>query len=128
MTGIVDKRAVDACGSSSQDPGKIAIPEKSGSSEEQVAELEPGEVRVTVYYQASQHTRTFKQFEAVKDVLTWAIEVFDVDASLATELELVCHGQKKELFEAEHIGHLAGKNCELELDLVRGNIANGNCS
>ena len=128
MTGIVDKRVVDACGSSSQDHGKMAIPEKSGSSKEQVAELEPGEVRVTVYYQASQHTRTFKQFEAVKDVLTWAIEVFKIDANLATEFELTRHGQKEELTGREQVGHLVGKNCELELDLVRGIMPNANCS
>ena len=38
------------------------------------------------------------------------------------------HGQKEELIGPEHIGHLAGKNCEVELDLVRGDIANGSCS
>lgn len=88
----------------------------------------PGEVSVTVYYQADQYCRVFKRFEAVKDVLAWAIGVFEIDASMATEFELARHGQKEELFGAEHIGHLAGKNCELELDLVRGDIANGSCS
>ena len=125
MAGIVDKRDADACGGTSQDHGKIAIPEKP---EEQITDLEPGEVRVTVYYQASQHTRTFKQFEAVKDVLTWAIGVFKIDASLATEFELARRGQKEELRGFEQVGHLAEKNCELELDLVRGAIANGSCS
>ena len=87
-----------------------------------------GEVTVTVYYQACKHSRAFKRFEAVKDVLPWAIDVFDVDSSLATEFELTPHGQKEELHGPEHIGHLAGKNCELDLDLVRGDIANGSCS
>ena len=87
-----------------------------------------GEVTVTVNYQAGQYKRVFKRFEAVKDVLSWAIEVFEIDASMATEFELARHGQKEELFGAEHIGHLAGKNCELELDLVRGDIANGSRS
>ena len=84
-----------------------------------------GEIKVTVYYQMDQHTRTFKQFEAVKDVLGWAIAVFDIDSSLAAEFELARHGQKEELPEPEHLGHLVGKNCELELDLVRGVIPNG---
>jgi len=84
-----------------------------------------GEVKVTVYYQASQDTREFKRFEAVKDVLAWAIDAFRIDASLATELELARHGQTEELPEREHIGHLVGKGCDLELDLVRGDIANG---
>jgi hypothetical protein len=86
-----------------------------------------GEVKVTVYYQAGQHTRAFKRNATIEDVLTWAIEVFKVDASLATEFELARHGQKEELSGAEHIGHLAGPNCELALDLVRGDIANGSC-
>ena len=88
----------------------------------------PGEVKVTVNYQASQDGREFKRFEAVKDVLAWAIAAFKVDASLATELELVRHGEKDELPEREHIGHLAGKDSELALDLVRGEIANGSYS
>ncbi|WP_428101051.1 hypothetical protein [Candidatus Rariloculus sp.] len=87
-----------------------------------------GEVKVTVFYQASQEGREFKRFEAVKDVLAWAIEAFKVDASLATELVLVRYKQKDELPEREHIGHLAGKDSDLALDLVRGEIANGSCA
>lgn len=85
----------------------------------------PGEVKVTVFYQNGHDAHEFKRFEAVKDVLAWAIEAFKVDSSLATELVLVRHGQKDELPEREHIGHLAGKDSELALDLVRGDIANG---
>lgn len=84
-----------------------------------------GEVTVVVNYQASYESRVFKRFEAVKDVLAWAIKLFNIDSSLATELVLVCHGQKNELPEREHIGHLAGKDSNLTLDLVRGDIANG---
>lgn len=85
----------------------------------------PGEVKVTVFYQERHDIREFKRFEAVKDVLAWAIEAFKIDSSLATELVLARHGQKEELPEREHIGHLAGKDGELALDLVRGDIANG---
>ena len=125
MTGTVDKRDADAYGGVSQDHDKIAIPEKP---EEQVADLEPGEVKVTVYYQASEHRRVFKRFEVVKDVLTWAIEAFKIDANLATEFELARRDQKEELRGFEQVGHLAEKNCELELDLVRGIMPNASCS
>ena len=182
MTDSVEQRDVDTCGSFPQAHDKVAIPVKSGHTEERVVELElgsrvtaileivaaergclveeliltcegvgepltsaivvdenyrhkrrhhvhhPGEVTVTVYYQADQYCRVFKRFEAVKDVLAWAIEVFDIDSTLATEFELARHGQKEELAAPEHIGHLVGKNCELALDLVRGDIANGSCS
>ncbi len=87
-----------------------------------------GEVTVTVYYQAGQQSHMFKRFESVKDVLAWGIEAFGIDGSLATELVLVRHGHKDELPEREHIGHLTGKDCELALDLVRGDIANGSSS
>ena len=87
-----------------------------------------GELKVTVYYQANHHTRVFKRFEAVKDVLAWAIEVFGIDASMATEFELARQGKKEELREFEQLGHLAEKNLELALDLVRGDIANGSYS
>ena len=86
------------------------------------------EVSVTVYYQADRDCRDFKRFEAVKDVLARAIKAFPIDPTLATELVLVRHGQRDELPEREHVGHLAGKDCELALDLVRGAIANGRSS
>ena len=88
----------------------------------------PGEVAVTVYYQDARRQRLSKRFETVKDVLIWAIEAFNVDTSMATEFELAHHGQKEELPGHEHIGHLVGKNCEIEFDLVRGVIANGSRS
>ena len=85
----------------------------------------PGELTVTVYYQAFQQSRDFKRFEAVKDVLDWAIQVFDVDPAAATEFVLTLHGEKEELPEPNQIGHLAEKDYALLLDLVRGDIANG---
>ena len=84
-----------------------------------------GEVKVTVFYQERHDVHEFKRFEAVKDVLARVIGAFNIDSSLATELALVRHGQKEELPEREHIGHLAGKEGELAFDLVRGDIANG---
>lgn len=84
-----------------------------------------GDVVVTVYYQAREERRGFKRSETVEAVLTWAIKVFNIDPSMATEFELTRHGQKEELPGSEHVGHLAGRHCELAFDLVRGDIANG---
>ena len=82
-------------------------------------------VKVTVYYQASSYEREFKRYEAVEDVLTWAIKVFNIDRGMATEFELALHGQTTELPGSEHIGHVAGRACDLVLDLIRGHISNG---
>jgi|SRR6185437_4814274 hypothetical protein len=84
-----------------------------------------GEIAVTIYYQAGQHTHRFLRRTTIEDVLSWAIVTFHVDPTMASELELVRHGNKEELPGAEHIGHVAGVQCELALDLVRGDIANG---
>lgn len=84
-----------------------------------------GDVKVLVHYQEKLESREFKRFEAVEDVLIWAIEEFAIDRNLATEFVLVRHGQKEELRDHEHIGHLASKCGELALDLVRADIANG---
>ncbi|MBU2829760.1 hypothetical protein [Acidithiobacillus ferriphilus] len=86
-----------------------------------------GEVNVTVHYQASAHHRDFKRHATVEDVLRWAIDVFTIDPSMATEFELARHGQKEELPATEHVGHLAGCQNELVVDLVRGDIVNGGC-
>jgi hypothetical protein len=84
-----------------------------------------GLVEVTVYYQAGSHRRSFKRHKTVDDVLAWAVEAFDLDPSMATEFELALHGQTAELSPSEHIGHVAGRHCEVALDLVRGHISNG---
>ena len=83
------------------------------------------DVKLTVYYQAEMRERSFKRWATVEDVLFWAVQVFGIDPSMATEFGLVRHGQKEELPGTEHIGHLVGHCHELGLDLVRGDIANG---
>lgn len=82
-------------------------------------------VQVTVFYQSDSHQKDFRRNTTIYDLLQWAIDAFRVDACLATELELVLHGQTDELPATEHLGHLAGRECELSVDLVRGVIANG---
>jgi hypothetical protein len=84
-----------------------------------------GEISVTVYYQSGQHVRHFRRHTTVGDVLSWAVVAFKVDPNIAIEFELARHGIKEELPKTEHIGHVAEERCELALDLVRGDIANG---
>lgn len=84
-----------------------------------------GEVKVSVSYQADSRHLDFKRNATIGDVLAWAIDIFNIDQSMATEFELARHGQKEELSPTEHVGHLAGRHRELDLDLVRGDIANG---
>ncbi|WP_315731544.1 MULTISPECIES: hypothetical protein [unclassified Bradyrhizobium] len=85
-------------------------------------------VKVTVHYQGGSRHREFARRATVEQVLVWAIEIFGIDASMAAEFELARHGQKEELPGSEHIGHLTGRHDHLELDLVRGDIANGSSS
>lgn len=84
-----------------------------------------GAVAVTVYYQAGEHRREFKRHASVEEVLVWAIGAFNIDPGMATEFELARRGETEELPTTEHVGHLAERHHELELDLVRGDIANG---
>lgn len=82
-------------------------------------------VDVTVRYQASEHHREFRRHAPLERVLDWAIRVFNIDPAMAGEFELTRAGSTDELPLSEHVGHLAGKHDRLELDLVRGDIANG---
>lgn len=85
-------------------------------------------VKVTVYYQGDSRHRDFARRATVEQVLVWALENFPIDPSMAGEFELARHEQKEELPPSEHVGHLAGRHHALELDLVRGDIANGSPS
>jgi hypothetical protein len=82
-------------------------------------------VNVTVRYQASTHHREFRRHAPLERVLDWAIRAFGIDPAMAGEFELTRAGSTEELPLSEHVGHLAGKHDRLELDLVRGDIANG---
>lgn len=82
-------------------------------------------VDVTVRYQAGEHRCEFRRHAPLERVLDWAIRVFNIDPAMAGEFELTRAGSTEELPLNEHVGHLAGKHDCLELDLVRGDIANG---
>jgi len=84
-----------------------------------------GPVTIMVNYQAASHHREFRRHTTLEAVLDWAIRVFGIDASMAGEFELTRTGSTEELPLSDHVGHLAGKDDALALDLVRGDIANG---
>jgi hypothetical protein len=83
------------------------------------------EVKVIVNYQAESRHREFRPQSIVESILFWAIKAFNIDPAMATEFELTRHGTQEELPGTEHIGHLAGHQRQIELDLIRGDIANG---
>ena len=82
-------------------------------------------VEVTVNYQKATKTSTFPRGANVADVLAWAINIFTIDDTVATELELVVAGTKDELPGSKPIASLVHGDASLSLDLVRGEIANG---
>jgi hypothetical protein len=83
------------------------------------------EIAVTVNYQAHTETKTFSRNTKIEDVLLWAIDVFGIDASLATEMELAVAGEEGELAGGKPLASIAKGEKTLVLDLVRGDIANG---
>lgn len=83
------------------------------------------EINVIVHYQDRTESRVFKGFEPVKDVLAWAIETFQIDRVMATELVLVRYGSKEELTVRQPIAKYFKGEKNLELELARGDITNG---
>jgi hypothetical protein len=82
-------------------------------------------VNVAVHYQAFTKHGDFPRQATCEQVLDWAIGAFTIDPSMADEFELALAGHTEELPLSEHIGHLAHHCDTLELNLVRGEIANG---
>ncbi len=83
-------------------------------------------VDVTVHYQAHSKESSFPRGTKVAEVLAWAIGAFTIDDAVATELELVVEGTQDELPGSKPIASLVHGGSTLALDLVRGDIANGN--
>ena len=105
------------------DPGTIIGPDYPQHRRHHIHYKSP--VKVSVNYNAASHHREFKRQDTVEDVLLWAIKVFNIDPAMVPEFELALHGSKDELPATEHIGHLAGRCDELDLDLIRGTFVNG---
>ena len=83
-------------------------------------------VAVTVNYQSDAKTENFPRGAKVSDVLIWALGAFTIDDAIATEVELVVAGTTDELAGSKPIASLVQGGAVLVLDLVRGDIANGN--
>lgn len=82
-------------------------------------------IDVTVNYQAASKSHSFLRGTKIAEVLAWAIEAFQLDDAIATEVELVVEGTTDELAGSKPIASLAHGDAALTLDLVRGEIANG---
>lgn len=83
------------------------------------------EITVTVNYQSRTESSTFLRGAKVEEVLSWAITTFGIDAALATEMELTLPGAKDELAGGKPLAALVHGTTVLAVDLVRGDIANG---
>lgn len=81
-------------------------------------------VEVAVHYNGGTKAKAFPRRTTIDKVLEFSIGAFGLDSTMATEFELARAGIHEELLSTEHIGHLASHH-RLELDLVRGDIANG---
>tara|TARA_R110002072_G_scaffold109323_3_gene236563 strand:- start:241 stop:558 length:318 start_codon:yes stop_codon:yes gene_type:complete len=102
---------------------------KQGDQKHKDCKPDPGQggrkIAVTVNYQAQTQTMAFAPNTKVEDVLLWAISVFGIDASLATEMELAIAGEEAELAGGKPLASIAKGEKTLVLDLLRGDIANG---
>jgi hypothetical protein len=83
------------------------------------------DITVIVNYQEQTKTVQFGRGTKVSDVLLWAIGVFSIDETIATEMELALEGSKEELAGSKPLASLAHGGSMLTLDLIRGDIANG---
>ncbi len=84
-----------------------------------------GQIAVTVHYQQHSAQQAFRPNTTIEDVLDWAIGPFGIDPGIAGEFELARHGVTEELPASDNLGRIATGAKTLELDLVRGDIANG---
>lgn len=84
-----------------------------------------GKIAVTVHYQQHSAQQGFRPNTAIDEVLDWAIGHFSIDPGMAGEFELARHGVTEELPASDNLGRIATGAKTLELDLIRGDIANG---
>jgi hypothetical protein len=85
-------------------------------------------VSTIVFYQQRHLEHAFSPAARVNRVLEWAVgcKGFNIDASIAPEMELALHGSDKVLPRNAHIGrYIQHPHHELKVDLVRGVIPNG---
>lgn len=88
------------------------------------------EIEVSVYYNGHDKRHKFPPSARIQRVLDWAVgpEGFNVDKTIAPEMELALHGQETPLPKNAHIGrYVRHPHHQLVLDLIRGIIPNGAC-
>jgi len=85
-------------------------------------------IAVTVHYNGQSKEKRFPPSARIQRVLDWAVskEGFNIDPTIAPELELALHDQKTALPKNAHIGRYVKHphHC-LELDIIRGIVPNG---
>lgn len=88
---------------------------------------EPGTIAVTIHYQAKQAEKRFSPSVTLEEVLDWALELkaFGIDPTMVNEFQLARSGSKDELALGDHLGKIVTGAKTIEIDLVRGDIANG---
>jgi hypothetical protein len=85
-------------------------------------------VTVAICYKEREIERRFSPSTRVQRVLDWAVghEGFNIDPSIAPEMELALQGTEKPLPKSAHIGRFVHHpHHELKLDLIRGVVPNG---
>ena len=88
---------------------------------------ESGTIVVTIHYQAKKAEKRFPPSATAEEILDWALELkeFGIDPAMVNEFQLARLGSKDELALGDHLGKIATGAKAIELDLVRGDIANG---
>jgi len=85
-------------------------------------------IEVSVFYQSRQIEKRFSPATRVQRVLDWAVspEGFNIDKTIAPEMELALHGSTIALPKNAHIGrYLRHPQHCLAFDLIRGIVPNG---
>ena len=96
-----------------------------GEDKKEPKDRDAGQIAVTIHYQQQSAQQAFRPNTTIEDVLDWGIRRFGIDPGMAAEFELARHGVTEELPANDNLGRIATGTKSLELDLVRGDIANG---
>ena len=86
------------------------------------------EVEVIAYYGKETATHIYPPSIRIQKILDWAVSVkkFNIDPTIALEMQLSLHGTEAALPAGAHIGRYAKHgHCTVELDLTRGDIHQG---
>ncbi len=85
-------------------------------------------IEVRVFYQGRRIDNRFSPSTRIQRVLDWAVgpKGFNIDPTIAPEMELSLLDQKTAVPKNAHIGrYVPHPHCELDLDLIRGVVPNG---